>query len=256
MTQIYIFSVPSCQWALHWEQTLPLPSFGLTKKVTILLIFRPLWQQIRFEFQYSLASFPPDLKRTERYRFSKAFITVNLSYFFPQLFRTIYGPVDFSVCYKMPHTSQLSPKRAVLKFLGIKVGWLFEVSWHDLSSHHLLYSSFICKNLNDGTFCLQLEESLNEPLWLLTPEIGISWVIKTQSQECWHKTLGPQIWLKHNWVTVLLWIVTPSPGWAGAPCSLPPDMVTSQDPVRAGNTRGNIGVNTSLRGPQWPIIFQ
>ena len=160
--------LPWLGWALHWEQTQPLPSFGLTKKVTILLIFRPLWQQIRFEFQYSLAFFPPDLKRTERYRFSKAFITVNLSYFFPQLVRKIYGPVDFSVCYKMP-------KRAVLKFLGIKVGRLFEVSWHDLSSHHLLYSSFICKNLNDGTFCLQLEESLNEPLWLLTPEIGISW---------------------------------------------------------------------------------
>ena len=167
--------LPWLGWALHWEQTQPLPSFGLTKKVTILLIFRPLWQQIRFEFQYSLAFFPPDLKRTERYRFSKAFITVNLSYFFPQLVRKIYGPVDFSVCYKMPNTSQLSPKRAVLKFLGIKVGRLFEVSWHDLSSHHLLYSSFICKNLNDGTFCLQLEESLNEPLWLLTPEIGISW---------------------------------------------------------------------------------
>ena len=176
MTHIYIFSLQSCQQPRQGvsAETQPLPPFGLTKKVTILLIFRPLWQQIRFEFQYSLA-LPThlDLKRTERYRFSK----LSLQSIWVTSSRTcsdnLWSSRFLSLLenYKMPHTSQLSPKRAVLKFPRIKVGQLFEVSWPQFSSPSLLLT---CKNHNSGTFCLHLEEFLNEPLWLLTPEIGIS----------------------------------------------------------------------------------
>ena len=176
MTHIYIFSLQSCQQPRQGlsAETNPLPPFGLTKKVTILLIFRPLWQQIRFEFQYSLALPTPQTLNGLSVTDFLSFHYSPFELFLPATCSdNLWSSRFLSLLenYKMPHTSQLSPKRAVLKFPRIKVGQLFEVSWPQFSSPSLLLT---CKNHNSGTFCLHLEEFLNEPLWLLTPEIGIS----------------------------------------------------------------------------------